>query len=190
VTPRWRERRTSSAVADDGPDTEAILKATWTALLCALRREEGRGGEEGSAVTFGDAIEKITLAGPAAIHLALCGWCGLTMHKLARAGGLGNETENFRAAGAFWFLQVEDVETGASASIDEIEHAAARDAIRVAVCFANNDHDTIAAIVETTWDAGPEAVVDLMLAAVQLAAKTTKALPEPGEAGDEAGGGG
>jgi hypothetical protein len=166
-------------------DEDHVLEATWTAFTCALLGEEGRAGESVTS-TFLAAIEEIMMMGLAGIHLALCGWCGLTMHKLAQISGLGDETENFRVDGdGYWHLQVQDAETGESASIDEIGRPAERDALRVAVCFANRDHDTIAAIVEATWNAGPEAAVDLLLAAVRLAAKTTKATPEAAETGDD-----
>ena len=149
-------------------DAEAVKDAAEKALIYAILAREGKA-DDACAGEYADAMETIVHMGPRAVHVALSGWCGLTLHGFAQDQG---ETP----ADGFWCLEVEDVQTGETVSIDEADNPAIRDAMRIVTCYGNNDHATIAAIVETAWKGSDEGLVELMFAAVDLAAQTAQHL--------------
>jgi len=155
-------------------DADAVKDAAEKALIYAILGEEGQR-DDASAGEFADAMEAIVQMGPRAVHVALSGWCGLTLHGFA-------QSQEAIPADGFWVLEVEDAETGEQVSVDRIEDPAHRDAMRIVTCFGNNDHDTIAAITGTAWDAGPDVLVKLMCEAVRLAAQTAQRLRKAREA--------
>ncbi len=157
-------------------DAEAVKDAAEKALLYAIMGLKGHV-DDASAGEYADAMETIVQNGPRAVHVALSGWCGLTMHGFAQAQGEPSED-------GFWGLEVEDVRTGETVSIDKVSDPAIRDVMRIVTCFGNHDHDTIAAIVETAWNGSDEALVDLLFAGVRLAAETTVSLAEGRESND------
>jgi hypothetical protein len=151
-------------------DSEALKPFVERAFIYAIMREEGKL-DEGVAGGFADAMEEIVQMGPRAVHVALCGWCGLILEGFA-------EDQGVPARGGFWGLDVVDDETGGARNIDDMGDPAVRDAMRIVTCFGNKDHDTIAAIVETAWNDGGEALVDLLFAAVRIAAQMAMHMAE------------
>jgi hypothetical protein len=122
---------------------------------------------------FADTIEAIVVMGPVAVHGALCGWSGLSLHGFEQSQGPAPD-------GGFWGVEVEDVRTGKVVSIDQVSDPAMRDAARIVACVGNHDHDTIAAIIEASIQASDdlEALVALMVQSVKLAATIASHLHE------------
>lgn len=155
-------------------DAEKVKDAAEKAFIYAILGLEGKA-DEADAGEYADAMEAIVQMGPRAVHVALSGWCGLTLHGFAQAQGEIPED-------GFWSLVVQDRKTGETVSINKIGDPAIRDAMRIVTCFGNNDHDTIAAIVDTAWNGSDETLADLLFAAVRLAAQTARLLAEARDA--------
>jgi hypothetical protein len=159
---------------------EAFKSAVDKALLCAILREAGNTDED-VACAYADAMTEIVGMGPFAVHVALSGWCALLLQGFEEAQ---EEEDGGLPAAGFWELETVD-QAGNPVSIDQAADPATRDALRIATCFGNKDHGTIAAIVKTAWDDGDETLSALMGAAVFLAAQTARLRAGTQEAGDD-----
>ena len=155
-------------------DTKAVGAAVEKALIYAILTGKGLN-DEGVSGEFADAIGVIVEHGPGAVHAALSGWSGLTLHGFT-------ETQGPPPPGGFWFLEVEDVKAGVTVSSDVCDPAT-RDAMRIVTCLGNKDHAMIAAIVKTAWDGDDDTLVDLLLTSVRVAAKVAIHLKEARDAG-------
>jgi hypothetical protein len=131
------------------------------ALICAIIGESEQAA---------DAIAQIVEMGPWAVHGALCGWSGLSLHGFADGQPIAS------SAAGFWTTMVTDERTGNATSIDRVGDPALRDAFQLVSCFGNDDHETIAAIVRTNMDDGPEALAALMTQSLRIAAEMAKHL--------------
>jgi hypothetical protein len=140
----------------DDLELAKLREASQNALIYALMKD---------ADQFGEAIEQIVQMGPRAVHAALCGWSGLTLHAFEQDQGPAGE-------GDWWGVEVEDARTGKVVSLDKVTDPATRDAMRLVSCIGNKDHATIAAIVHTAWDADDdgETLASLMVRSVTIAA--------------------
>lgn len=146
-------------------ELEDIKRHTMDALTAAIADHPG---------ACADAIQEIVWMGPAAIQTALCGWSGLSLHGFKQYEGPGQP-------GDWWGIEAVNMQTGQQVSIDEVDDPGTRDAMRLIVCFGNDDHDTITAIVKTALQ-DPESLSSLMVSSVKIAAMVGKALMEDGEA--------
>lgn len=152
-------------------DMDMLQKATTDAMACVIANKTDDSGE--AADRFGEAIEEIVAMGPVAVHSALYAWSVVTLKGFEPGQGPAGPD-------GFWGLEVEDIRTGEVVSIDRVADPALRDAARYVACAGNEDHATMAAIVETAAmaDKDGEALVTLMVHSVKLAANVAMHLHE------------
>lgn len=136
---------------------EVVKEAAKNALAAALADDPSAGA---------DAIAAIADAGPLYVQAALHGWATLTLLCVKEPGD---------EEGGFWGIEAADAK-GRPVSLDSPQVAPAlRAAFRVLACSGNDDHDTLGAIVQTHWNAGPEELANLMVATVSVTADVVRA---------------
>ena len=132
----------------------AISKAAMDAVIAVIADDPEMAA---------DAIATIANSGPAHVHAALCGWSGPVVAAMDD-GQPG-----------FWGIEITDTKTGRKVANNQSGIPQSDlDAVRIVTCFGNRDHDTIAAIVRTYWQAGPEQLATLMASSVRLSAEVLK----------------